>query len=103
MQKKLDHIHHIALQVQSIEQALAWYQSQLHCEILYQDDSWALLRFANIELALVLPDEHPPHIAVVRDEISQYGQVMKHRDGTSSVYIRDLDQNTIEMLQLKKS
>ena len=101
MQKKLDHIHHFAVQVQSIAKAVAWYQSQLVCEVAYQDESWALLRFANIEFALVLPDQHPPHFAVVRDEIDQFGTVVPHRDGTSSVYVRDLDHNVVEMLKLE--
>ena len=53
----MDIIDHIALPVQDIKQAVAWYTQQFACELEYQDETWALLRFANIKLALIHPSQ----------------------------------------------
>jgi len=100
MTKPLDTLHHIAIQVADIAKAIDWYTENYTCEIDYQDDSWALLKFANTSLALVLPEQHPYHFAIVTDKIDTYGKPVPHRDGTSSVYIKDPDGNTVEMLKL---
>jgi catechol 2,3-dioxygenase-like lactoylglutathione lyase family enzyme len=100
MKNTLDHIHHIALQVKDIEQSVLWYTSSFSCEVSYRDDSWALLKFDNISLALVLPNQHPPHFAVTRNDITSFGVPVPHRDGTSSVYIQDPNGNYVEMLKL---
>ena len=52
---------------------------------------------------LVLPSQHPPHVAIISENPSIYGQPVNHRDGSSSVYIKDKDGNTIEMIKLKDS
>ena len=44
---------------------------------------------------------HPPHIAFHKKNAEKYGELKKHRDGTSSVYIKDPSDNSIEMLKLK--
>ena len=100
MSKPLDHIHHIAITVQDINETLGWYVTNFSCAVDYCDESWALLRFQNIALALVRPDQHPPHFAVTRDDVTPYGQPVLHRDGTRSVYIQDPSGNRIEMLRL---
>ena len=96
----MDRIHHVAITVKNIADALAWYRERFQFDVTWQDDSWALLAFENISLALVLPDQHPPHIAFVTDDIEQYGRPKLHRDGTSSVYLRDRHNNVLEMLSL---
>jgi hypothetical protein len=48
----------------------------------------------------VLSDQHPYHFAIVKKDISTYSSVKVHRDGTSSVYIKDEDGNNVEMLKL---
>ncbi len=100
MAKKLDHIHHLALQVDDIESSITWYRENFLCEIAYQDDSWALLNFDNLSLALVLPNQHPPHFAITRNDPQIFGQPRVHRDGTSSVYIKDPTGNNVEILKL---
>ena len=95
----LDAMDHVAIAVQEIAGAVLWYQNRFQCEVIYQDDSWALLRFANIKLALVLPDQHPPHLGFVHPDAKSFGPLQPHRDGTRSTYIRDLDHNSIELLQ----
>lgn len=103
MNKQLDIIHHTAIQVQDVAKAASWYAERFNCEIEYQDNSWAMLKFANTSLALVLPDQHPYHFAITRDDLSPYGEASPHRDGTSSVYIKDVDGNNVEMLKLPDS
>ena len=52
----MDKIHHIAIEVKSIEDTINWYKKHSSCEVSYQDDTWALLKYENISLALVLPN-----------------------------------------------
>jgi len=95
----MDKLHHIAITVPNISKALAWYCDEFDADLTYADESWALLQFDNIALALVLPGQHPPHIAVERSNAAEYGALTPHRDGTASVYVEDPWGNTIEFLQ----
>ena len=45
------------------------------------------------------PEEHPFHFAI-ENEAENYGELTKHRDGTASVYIHDIDGNNVEILKL---
>ncbi len=95
----MDKLHHIALQVADIGEALRWYRGQFDLETVYEDATWAMLRFANIELALVVPGQHPPHIAIERPNADAFGPLTTHRDGTASVYTSDPFGNVIEVLR----
>lgn len=94
----MDRLHHVALQVEDIARAVTWYRERFEVDVCYQDETWAMISFANIHLALVLPDEHPPHIAVERADATRFGSLIEHRDGTRSTYIKDLSGNRIEIL-----
>ena len=54
----MEKLHHIALPVKNIDEAVTWYRKNFDVETVYTDDSWALLAFENVALALVLPDQH---------------------------------------------
>ncbi len=95
----MDRLHHVAIAVPDIAQALDWYRAQFDVETVYTDDSWALLKFENIALALVLPEQHPPHVAVERKNAETYGPLTPHRDGTASVYIQDPWGNAVEIIK----
>jgi catechol 2,3-dioxygenase-like lactoylglutathione lyase family enzyme len=97
--QKLDTLHHVAITVSDIQKTLDWYTQQFRCTIKYQDATWALVQFANISLAFVLAEQHPPHFAIVGDP-DAYGQPKQHRDGTRSVYIKDPAGNNVEILAL---
>lgn len=99
----MDMLQHVAISVTDIDEALDWYRAQFDVETVYADESWALLRFANISLALTLPEQHPPHIAVERDDAASFGALTRHRDGTASVYIEDPWGNTVEIMQAPRS
>jgi len=94
----LDSLHHVAISVKDISQAVAWYTKTFHCTVSYQDATWAMLEFANLKLALVIPEQHPPHIAFVSPEAEKFGILRPHRDGTRSVYVSDPAGNSIEIM-----
>jgi extradiol dioxygenase family protein len=96
----LDLIDHIAIPIlaDEIDSTVNFYLKNFGCQVIYRDDSWAFLRFGNIKLAFVAPDEHPAHLAFIKDKAEDYGTLKTHRDGTRSVYIKDPSHNTIEIM-----
>ena len=94
----MDAIHHIALPAENASEVVAWYRERFDCLVDHQDESWALLRFANISLALVLPGQHPPHIGLTRPDAARFGPLRAHRDGSRSTYIADPAGNAVEIL-----
>ena len=94
----LDDIHHVAIPVSNIADSVEWYTTRFHCSVDYQDPTWALLRFGNTRLALVIPSQHPAHIGLVSDNASGFGPLTQHRDGTRSVYVQDPDGNAVEIV-----
>ena len=94
----LDSIHHMAIAVTNIREAVEWYVRNFKCGVSYEDETWALLEFANLRLALVLPEQHPPHISFESEQAEKFGPLKTHRDGTRSTYITDPFGNTIEIL-----
>jgi catechol 2,3-dioxygenase-like lactoylglutathione lyase family enzyme len=98
----LDVMDHIAVSVSDVAETVEWYKKHFQCKVSYQDETWALVEFANIRLAFVLPSQHPDHFAVLGDP-RVYGEPKKHRDGTSSVYIQDPNGNNVEILELAQA
>lgn len=94
-----DRIDHIAIAVENVEDAVDWYTSTFNCTISYKDDTWALLDFENVKIALVIPEQHPAHLAFIRENAEAYGALKTHRDGTQSCYIRDISGNPIEIMK----
>jgi catechol 2,3-dioxygenase-like lactoylglutathione lyase family enzyme len=94
----LDSIHHVAVPVLDVKGAVEWYTKTFHCRVSYQDETWAMLEFANMRLALVVPQQHPGHIAFVHPDAEKFGTLKPHRDGTRSVYIKDSAGNHVEIL-----
>ena len=78
--KAFDTVDHIAVAVTDVKGTVDWYLKNFKCRVSYQDDSWALLEFANIRVAFVLPQQHPPHFALLRDP-ALFGEPKTHRDG----------------------
>jgi len=97
MSKNLSNIDHVAVQVNDVSDALLYYEERFECEVTYQDTTWALLKFENINLALVTKDQHPYHFAVVDKKLIDEN-IKYHRDGIGYIYTKDLDGNFIEIL-----
>ena len=95
----METLHHIALPVTDINKAVDWYGENFDIRKVYADESWALLEFENIFVALVLPGQHPIHIAVERENAESFGALKIHRDGTASVYVNDPWGNPIEYVK----
>jgi len=96
--RRLDEMHHVAVAVNDIGKAVEWYTDTFACSVLYQDATWAYLEFSNMKLALVLPSQHPCHIAFEGPEPSRFGEVKTHRDGVRYVYLTDPFGNTVEVV-----
>jgi catechol 2,3-dioxygenase-like lactoylglutathione lyase family enzyme len=96
--QELDSLDHVAVPVTDVAAAVEWYRERFRCEVKYQDATWAFLEFGNIRLALVIPEQHPPHIAFVSPEAEKYGALKLHRDGTRSCYVNDPAGNAVEIL-----
>jgi len=95
----LDTLDHVAVSVRDVAESVSWYTTHFKCRVVYQDPTWALLEFGNVRLAFVIPEQHPPHIAILGDP-QAHGEPKTHRDGTSSVYIKDPDGTNVEILAL---
>jgi catechol 2,3-dioxygenase-like lactoylglutathione lyase family enzyme len=94
----LDSLHHVAVVVRDIQEAVDWYTRTFRCRVAYQDATWALLGFGNLSLAFVLPGHHPPHVGVAHPDPGRFGEAKTHRDGTRYVYLTDPSGNTVEIL-----
>jgi len=97
----LSFIDHIAVESNDINKSVEWYSQKFECEIKHQDDTWALLGFDNISLALVTPGEHPPHIAIHDKKIIGSNERKVHRDGIGYIYKEDPDTNVVELIDTK--
>lgn len=95
----MDRIDHVAIEARDIAAAVKWYRERFDCEVRYQDETWALLRFENTSVALVTPGQHPPHVSVLVPDAAAWGDPKGHRDGTRSVYLYDPDGNAVEALE----
>ena len=78
--KNLSFIDHLAIVVDNISKSVGYYCLLFNCKVKYQDSSWALLSFSNINLALVTKDEHPNHFAIVNEKINENKDIQFHRD-----------------------
>ncbi len=96
-ENRLDTLHHAAIRVKDVKETVEWYTKRFRCEVEYQDVSWAMLAFENVRLAFVIAEQHPPHIAIVGDPAA-FGEPKIHRDGTSSVYVKDPNGNNVEVM-----
>jgi len=99
---KLDNVDHIAIQVKDIDESLNWYLTKFKCKKIYSDNTWAFIEFNNIKLALVTTTQHPSHFAIINNKIDLNENSVKHRDGSISKYIKDIDDNHIELIKYEK-
>lgn len=101
IKNKLDTIDHIAIQVESIKKSVKWYLENFDCKLIYADKTWGFLQFKNTKLALVTKIDHPPHFAILDNNVESNSKAVTHRDGSVSFYIKDLDSNYIELIKYK--
>lgn len=92
-------IDHIALQVSNIYEGCEWYCTLFNANVLYFDETWAILEFDNVKLALMLPGTHPNHLAIEVDP-NRYPKLdfKQHRDGSNYHYLTDPWGNYVELI-----
>ena len=98
---------HVALVSKNIRDSVDWYIEKLGAEELYADETWGLVSVAGLKVAFVTKGQHPPHICfeVNKDYIASNlsgCKFKKHRDGSKSCYISDIDGNHVEFLKWPK-
>mgnify|MGYP003125979940 CR=1 FL=1 len=95
-------LDHIAISVSDIKRSLSWYKENLNCEVLYEDETWALIKAGSTKIAMVIGDSHPPHIAFKVDDIASFpcsmNEIKEHRDHSKYYYQEDPDGNTVEWI-----
>jgi catechol 2,3-dioxygenase-like lactoylglutathione lyase family enzyme len=96
---------HVAIPSRDIAGSVKFYVEEFGATVLYQDETWAFLRLGQGKLALVTPEQHPPHVALrVSDEeleavARKVGKpIDRHRDGTAGIYISDPQGNAVELI-----
>jgi hypothetical protein len=95
---QFDRLDHVAIPVQEIASAVAWYTQTFRCKVKYQDATWALLGFNNVDVALVISSQHPAHLGFMSPAAEKFGELKTHRDGTRSCYVNDPSGNAVEIL-----
>ena len=100
MERKIDHV---AVTVTNIERSIKWYEDNLDAEVIYSDDTWAIMKAGDIKIALMIGDKHKPHIAFRVEDMHAFDQseIGIHRDGVIYVYKEDPDGNCIEWVCYK--
>ena len=92
-------LDHIAIQVKDIGASCEWYKKNLSAEVLYVDETWAMMKVGDVKLALTIASQHPPHWAVRIESEEDFPTNKKigcHRDGSRYVYVEDPDGNVVE-------
>lgn len=92
---------HVAVSVSDIARSVEWYKMSLGAKVLYQDETWAFLEAGGVKIALVLPDQHPGHLAfnIGPNPSPDFMKHAKaHRDGSRAHYVVDPDGNSIEWI-----
>ena len=82
-------LDHIAVVSKDIKQSVVWHEEQLGASLLYEDETWALVRLSDgTKVAFVTGDQHPPHVGL-RSSAPEPPGLVQHRDGSRSTYCRD--------------
>ena len=113
--KGVDRLGHVAIRVENVDRAVAFY-TDLGMHLVWRADDWCYLEAGEGRdgLALLGPDYKAagPHFAfhfrdrkqvdVIHDRLKaqgvHVGAVHDHRDGTASFYLKDPEGNWLEML-----
>ena len=53
-------LHHVAINVSDIKKSVEWYVKNMHATVEYEDETWAMLGFGDVNMALTVASQHPP-------------------------------------------
>ena len=92
-------LDHVALCVSDVSRSVEWYVSNAGAKVEYEDDTWAMVNVGGSKIAFVTEGHHPQHIAFRVSSTGDLGSnYKKHRDGSTYVYSKDPDGNTVEFI-----
>ncbi len=96
-------VDHIAILVDDLKKAEEWYCQHLECKVGYRDAKYIRLQTHNVNIALIDKKHYPyPHIGILVENLedlpTEKGEVIKHRDGTVGVYVKDPFGNYLEYI-----
>ena len=96
-------VDHIAVLVNDLKLSEKWYLEALGGEVTHRQDNYIRLKLENVNIALLDKkiDTSKPHIGIIcnkLEDLPECGAKISHRDGTTGVYLQDLDGNTIEFI-----
>ncbi len=96
-------VDHIAIRVDDLDTAESWYCDKLAAQVTFRDEKYLRLRIGNTHIALIDKKHYPyPHFAILVENVCdlpvEQGEVVKHRDGTIGVYVKDPFGNYLEYI-----
>lgn len=96
-------VDHIAIKVSDLQLAEEWYLENLNATVSYKDTKYVRLKLQNTNIALIdekfYPYEHTGFLVDKYEELPlDKGEVIKHRDGTVGVYVKDPFGNYLEYI-----
>lgn len=95
---RLDSLHHVAIPVADLKRAIQWYATSFRCEVIFEEETQAILQFSNVRIVLVMPSQQPPHVAFPKVDAHRFGELMVRKDGTISTYLSDPTGNVVELI-----
>ena len=96
-----DKIDHVALAVADIPASVRWYTTSFNCEVVFSNETEAIIEFENVKLQLLLPSQMPSHVAFCRSDAKLFGELRDNRDKTRSCYVSDPTGNPVEIVEVK--
>lgn len=94
---------HVAILVDDLEQAEEWYLEHLSGVVTHRDKKYVRIQIENTNIALIDKNHYlHAHIGILvenkEDLPVDKGIVVKHRDGTIGVYVKDPFDNYLEYI-----
>jgi len=96
-------VDHIAIRVDDLEVAEKWYCDNLDAKDTFKDEKYTRIQVQNTYIALIDQKYYPhAHFGVLVEKMCdlplEKGEVVKHRDGTLGVYVKDPFGNYLEYI-----
>tara|TARA_B100001564_G_C20258443_1_gene498181 strand:+ start:120 stop:458 length:339 start_codon:yes stop_codon:yes gene_type:complete len=96
-------VDHIAVLVDDLKVAEEWYTEHLKCEVTFRDHKYIRISVNNTNIALIDKNHYPDaHVGILVENLDDLptdkGEVVKHRDGTVGVYVKDPFGNYLEYI-----
>ena len=96
-------VDHIAILVDDLTKAKEWYCDKLAAKVTFRDEKYIRIKLENTNIALIDKKHYPcAHFDILVENIAdlplEKGEVVKHRDGTIGVYVKDPFGNYLEYI-----